>query len=209
MNYFYVDFENVKVDGLNGISRLNKNDVVRIYYSDKADKITFGTHRRINDSSAVFEYCRIKDALNGVKNALDVKLMEDISNLMSQKKDANYFIVSNDKDYDSFIQKYNNAIRRIGEISQYSCGIEVKEVENNKNQKNRKSDEKKEQIFRSYFGRHLKDYNKYKEDIVGAYMESSTKLQLNNNLLKCLHDNEKVSKILDALKTLVEDWPGR
>ena len=41
MKIFYIDFENVKDKGLNGIAKLHSEDVVRIYYSEDANKITF------------------------------------------------------------------------------------------------------------------------------------------------------------------------
>jgi len=41
MNYFLVDYENVKTHGLDGISKLNDNDIVCIFYSDNADTLSF------------------------------------------------------------------------------------------------------------------------------------------------------------------------
>lgn len=45
MKVFYIDFENVKDSGLNGIAKLSSEDVVRIYYSEDANKISFGNGR--------------------------------------------------------------------------------------------------------------------------------------------------------------------
>ena len=52
MNYFLVDYENVRVSGLDGLAKLTENDVVIIFYSVNADSLTFGLHRRINESKA-------------------------------------------------------------------------------------------------------------------------------------------------------------
>lgn len=41
MNYYLVDFENVKKDGLDGIHKLEQEDRVCILYSKNADSITF------------------------------------------------------------------------------------------------------------------------------------------------------------------------
>ena len=68
----HIDFESVKDSGLNGIAKLNSEDIVRIYYSEDANKMTFGTHRRIIESPACFEYSRMRQDLKGLKNALDV-----------------------------------------------------------------------------------------------------------------------------------------
>ncbi len=123
MRIFYVDYENVKDSGLNGIAKLDPDDVVRIYYSDDANKMTFGTHRRIIESSAKFEYVRMKQDLKGVKNALDVTLMNDMSARMTQERSADYYIVSADGDFDNYImekKKRKYSISKITEVCQAS-----------------------------------------------------------------------------------------
>ena len=67
---------------------------------------------------------------------------------------------------------------------------------------------KKEQVIRSHIGRYLKEYNEWKEDIVEAYMESSSRQELNNRLQQTF-ENEAVSEILSALKNIIKDMPGR
>ena len=119
MKIFYIDFENVKDSGLNGIARLNSEDIVRIYYSEDANKMTFGTHCRIIESPAHFEYLRMRKDLKGVKNALDVILMRDMSDRIVEEKLADFYIVSNDCDYDDYIkEKKKNKINisKIGEV---------------------------------------------------------------------------------------------
>lgn len=105
MKIFYIDFENVKDSGLNGIAKLNSEDIVRIYYSEDANKMTFGTHRRIIESSARFEYARMRKDLKGVKNALDIILMRDMSDRIVEEKSADFYIVSNDGDYDNYVEE--------------------------------------------------------------------------------------------------------
>ena len=60
MNYYLVDYENVNVAGLNGVSKLIENDFVIIFYSENAETLTFGMHRRINESKADFFYIRYR-----------------------------------------------------------------------------------------------------------------------------------------------------
>ena len=68
---------------------------------------------------------------------------------------------------------------------------------------------KKEQIFRSYFGRYLKDdYENDKEDIFDAYMNAESRQELNNNLQKYFY-NEAVSDILKRMADLTKNMPGR
>lgn len=101
MNYFLVDYENVNVAGLNGVSNLTELDTVIIFYSVNADTLTFEMHKQINDSKAAFQFQKIllKD-----KNALDFQLCSYLGflirdTLTDENAENNYFIVSNDKGY--------------------------------------------------------------------------------------------------------------
>ena len=212
MKIFYVDFENVKDSGLNGIAKLDSDDVVRIYYSEDANKISFGTHRRIIESPAKFEYVRIRKDLKGVKNALDVILMYDLSDRIIESKDADFFIVSLDGDFDNYImekQKIKINIRKISEVCKAAQSVSQNNIDIKMNNERQGTDKKKEQIFRSYFGKYLKDdYEGNKEDILDAYMNANTRQELNNNLQKYFY-NDAVSDILKRLSDLIKNMPGR
>jgi len=56
MNYFLVDYENVNVAGLDGITKLSEDDVVIIFYSENAETLTFGMHKKINESKAEIKF---------------------------------------------------------------------------------------------------------------------------------------------------------
>ncbi|MBO6207990.1 MAG: NYN domain-containing protein [Lachnospiraceae bacterium] len=213
MRIFYIDFENVKDRGLNGIAKLDAKDVVRIYYSEDANKMTFGTHRRIIESPAKFEYVRMRKDMKGVKNALDVILMNDLSDRMIEEKNAEYFIVSDDGDFDNYIQekqKRKISINKIPEVCKASQNIAPnKPASNNGNSKEIDAYKKKEMAFRSHFGKYLKDeYDDNKEDILDAYMNASTRRELNNNLQQYFY-NDAVSDILRRLSDLIKSMPGR
>ena len=213
MRIFYVDFENVKDSGLNGIAKLEHDDVVRIYYSEDANRITFGTHRRIIESPAQFEYVRMRKDLKGVKNALDVILMNDLSERMIEDKNAEFFIVSDDGDFDNYIQEKQRrkiSVSKIAEVCKANQNASQNKPVSKSSSKNEIDEyKKKEQVFRSYFGKYLKDeYGESKEDILNAYMNASTRQELNNNLQKYFY-NEAVSDIFKRLSELIKDMPGR
>lgn len=212
MKIFYVDFENVKDSGLNGIAKLNSKDVVKIFYSEDANKITFGTHRRITESPATVEYFRMRQDMKGVKNALDVFLMNDLSQRINEAKNAEFYIVSADGDFDNYIQekkKKKISVSKIPEIckaSQSSAPVQAAKV---KTDKKARTDEKKEQAFRSHFGKYLKAfYADDKESIMDAYMRSNTRQELNNNLQQ-IFCNEDVSDILRRMSDLIKNMPGK
>ena len=213
MKIFYIDFENVKDRGLNGIAKLGSDDVVRIYYSEDANKITFGTHRRIIESPAKFEYTRMRKDLKGVKNALDVILMSDMSDRIVEEKSAEFFIVSEDGDFDNYIaekRKRKISISKISEVCQASqAPAKTTAKTQTENKKAREAQDKKEQNFRTHFGKYLKDdYEEDKENILKAYMEADSRQELNNNLQQYFY-NEAVSDILKRMSGLIKNMPGR
>lgn len=107
MTKYLVDFENVKCDGLTGIDKLSKNDIVYIFYSINADRITFELHNMINSSLATIRFYNVPV---GTKNALDFQLATYLGYMISENKKDEFVIVTKDKDYSvvvSFWQKMN------------------------------------------------------------------------------------------------------
>ncbi|MBQ6555499.1 MAG: hypothetical protein IJL89_09720 [Firmicutes bacterium] len=104
MNYFFIDYENVKNQGLEGIEELKADDCVIIFYSANANSITFEMHNKINSSKAdiVFEKVNV-----GKKNALDFQLASYIGYVMGRNEgiDAAYHLVTKDSDF-SVIGKF-------------------------------------------------------------------------------------------------------
>lgn len=70
--------------------------------------------------------------------------------------------------------------------------------------------EKREAQVRSFFGRYFKKkiYLEKKEEIIQAVLQSKTKLQVNNNLMKHFTSKE-VSTIYQILDPLIKDLPGK
>lgn len=98
MAVFLVDFENVRSDDLSCVNQLSSGDRVILFYSEKADKISIGLHRRILESKAVFEY---RKAEVGLKDALDFQLVTYLGFLVAANAKETYVVVSNDKGFDS------------------------------------------------------------------------------------------------------------
>ena len=103
MNYFLVDYENVNLAGFNGIAALDENSTEIIFYSANADSMTFGLHRRINESKAKFQFQKVSV---GEKNALDFQLcsylgflIRDTAPVDETAEKSDYYIVSNDHGY--------------------------------------------------------------------------------------------------------------
>lgn len=117
MAVYLIDYENVNTDGLNGISRLSAEDTVIIFYSENADRMTFGLHRRLNESKATID---IRKVDVGGSNALDFQLGTYLGYLIALNREEQYCIVSNDRGYNhvaNFWSKQKVKVQVVSEIS--------------------------------------------------------------------------------------------
>ena len=107
MNYYFVDYENVGSDGLNGIDTLDANNSVFIFYSRNADKITFDVHMQMNLSKAEIRYFK---AETGQKNALDFQLSSYMGYVIraNESSESEYYIVSKDNGFNALISFWNS-----------------------------------------------------------------------------------------------------
>ena len=119
---FLVDFENVKSAGLNGILGLTEEDTVCFFYSENAETMTFGLHRRLTETKATVQYQKVEV---GVKNALDFQLSSYLGYAISQNLAAGldqvqYYIVTNDQGFaclKTYWKKRNVEVNLVSEIT--------------------------------------------------------------------------------------------
>lgn len=123
MNYFLIDYENVNVAGFDGVSNLTESDYVIVFYSENADTLTFGLHRRINESKANFQFQKV---VVKEKNALDFQLCTYLGFLISDTMTYDegeknfYYIVSNDKGYSvlpEYMKKFGANVKIVSNLS--------------------------------------------------------------------------------------------
>lgn len=101
MAIYLIDYENVNMDGLQGIQELSESDQVYIFYSDNANKLTFSLHRQILESPA---WVRYVNAETGAKNALDFQLATYLGYLVSQNAAENFCLVSKDNGFQAVVK---------------------------------------------------------------------------------------------------------
>ena len=114
MSTFLVDYENVYIDGLDGLESLTEEDTVCIFYTQNRCGMTFDLHKRLMKSKAEIKLLEVPSAPpknpyskssinNSIKNALDLQLTLYLGFLMARYADAeeqvSIFIVSRDKDF--------------------------------------------------------------------------------------------------------------
>lgn len=210
MNYFLVDYENVNVAGLNGLSNLTENDFIIIFYSENAETLTFGMHRRINESKAKisFQKVSVKE-----KNALDFQLCSYLGFLIrdtfSEENLNNYFVVSNDKSYLSLIdywKRFKVDLKIVSNLSKNKIlqneiklppKIEIVQTQIKSVTKVEPTSEL-EQALKKF----LTDKNEIAEAIK-IVNNSKTKVEVNNNLGRKFTSRQ--GKIYQAVKSFIKD----
>lgn len=103
MAIFYVDYENVKNEGLKDIEQLTASDVVNIYYSDKVNTMHIEIVQAVMKSVAKINFIK---AEVDYPNALDFQIVSALYFQYSEQEE--YFIVSGDKGYDYAIRHTKN-----------------------------------------------------------------------------------------------------
>ncbi|MEA5018561.1 MAG: PIN domain-containing protein [Erysipelotrichaceae bacterium] len=191
MGYYLVDYENVKKDGLNAINKLTEKDKVCIFYSQNAETMTFGLHRRLNESVAQITFQKVEV---GTKNALDFQLVTFLGYIIAKNEEKNYYIVTKDNGFNSvclYWAKRNVNVTIVADVS----GRNLKEEE----------DELINEVDKLLTDKEI--VNKVAEII----LQYKTKQGINNALIKNFpsKDHKQASEIYKAIKPLLKDKKGK
>lgn len=94
---YLIDFENVASEGLSGITQLDPEDQVVIFFSNNSKSLSMKMHILIGKSVCHLDYF---EAAVGGKNALDHQVSTWLGYLIAtEAADRNYYIVSRDAGY--------------------------------------------------------------------------------------------------------------
>ncbi len=129
MAIFLIDYENVGVPGLDGLTKLQEKDIIYIFYSEHADRLTFGLHKRLSESKAQINYMRITI---GSKNALDFQLATFLGYLISQNPNETFYVVTKDKGFDcltKFWLKKNGNVNCVLSLTGKNIEEEIMDLE--------------------------------------------------------------------------------
>ena len=119
MNYYYIDFENVKTAGLKGIDSLPTGDTVKIFAKGGSDQMKFNDIKTLMSAKPTVA---IEDVVTGTKNALDFQLLADLTIDCTKRAGMTpapkFVIISADHGYDPAITQikkrgFNNVYRAV------------------------------------------------------------------------------------------------
>ncbi len=185
---YFVDYENVDTNGLDGLSRLTSQDILYIYYSEAHSRMSFGLHRRICESNSEFLYRKIKDSS---KNALDNELKREAEKVINDRN-ADYYIISKDKGYRGLVKSKVLEGYKVDQFPTIS--------ETNKDKKNALKKTIKDRLVND-------KRNPYKLDdseidrIASMIMNADDKSELNRSLQQMFY-NQDVKYIFSRLKDI-------
>ena len=98
--YFFVDYESVHQNGMNGIENLTENDKVIIFYTPTNETLSFALYRKMICSEADIELYRVQ---NGGKNAVSFQICTFIGYIVGNSPESECYIISNDTSYEYII----------------------------------------------------------------------------------------------------------
>lgn len=205
MNYYLVDYENVKTHGLDGITSLDENDTVVIFYSDNADSLTFGLHRRLTETKAIVNFQRVDV---GTKNALDFQLCTYLGYIICENEgeEAEYYVVSKDQGYALLVNYWARRKKPVYLVSDVKKRVEVNEIAvNTVEAVSVQEDDAEDSGNIEQKLNKLIDNKSEVPDIAKIISHYKTKQGINNALTKLYKDTKKSSKVYKAIKVLIAD----
>lgn len=206
MNYFLVDFENVRTDGVKDLKGVQEGDSMVVFYSENCKSITLDVLNSIIALKLKYSSFKVKV---GTKNALDFQLTSYLGYLIGQGgMDTNYYIVSDDKGFEvvaDFWKEQGISVSCISlkepvAVPKKEATKETKKAEPKKKSKVSSKDLATLDEIKALIGKDnepaevLKIFNQYK-----------TKVAINNGLVNHFKDTKKVSEIYKKLKPLLKN----
>lgn len=204
MSIYLVDYENVH--SLCGITNLSESDEVFIFYSSKANTLSFKTHQELMGAKARIHY---KEVEVGTQNALDFQLASFLGYLIkeNEKEQVQFFIVSKDKGFshisDFWLKEKSIELKIINNISGKCEETEEKVIlavvdEKQENKKSKQSSLEKE----------LKQSKELSESEIKQVLELVKKYKtvqtINSNLNKMFKDSKKSGAVLKIVKPYIK-----
>lgn len=191
MAYYLIDYENVKMRGLDGLSQLKGEDKVCIFYSENADSLTFEMHRTLNEAHAEITYQKVEV---GTKNALDFQLATYLGYIICEnigKGEEIYYIVTKDNGFSSLVNYWTKQKIKV-KIAMDCTGKNDKEAKNEL----------------------LVEVEKLVDDktiapiVVKFIQQYKTKQGVSNALCKEFKDSKRASEVYKEIKPLLADKKG-
>lgn len=212
LNYYLIDYENIRCDGLRELKDIKDGDVLIIFYSDQCKNITLDALEDI--LSKKISYQSFKASI-GTKNALDFQLASYLGYLIGNNLNPNstcynnYYIVSNDKGYDCLCDYWkslgSNVIRlTTQQVTPVAAG-KTKTVKAASSTKKKPSKVKASDLATLEEMKKVLSKDEQPAEVLKIFNQYKTKVAINNGLVKKFKDTKKASSIYKKLKPLLKE----
>ncbi|MDR0918377.1 MAG: hypothetical protein LBM93_03905 [Oscillospiraceae bacterium] len=108
---YLIDYENVHNNGLKGVNKLTKKDLVIVFFNVLSKKDFEEINMNVTLSEAKVKWIKVEHT--GYKNVLDFQLSTYIGYLIGKKKEKKFVIVSKDCGYQSILNFWKNEKKKI------------------------------------------------------------------------------------------------
>lgn len=202
MNYFLIDFENVRTEGIKDFQGVQKGDSIIVFYSENCKTVTLDILNKIFDLGLKYKGFCVKV---GTKNALDFQLTSYLGYLIGQETpDACYHIVSEDRGFEAavnFWQEQGISVRRTLLKQEVSVPKKETKTTGNTNKKSRVNpkDMATPEEVKALIGNY-----EDAEAVLEIFNQFKTKQAICNGLSKRFKDSKKAGKIYKKLKPLLK-----
>ena len=207
LNYYLIDFENVRTDGIRDLKEVSEGDAIILFYSEQCKNIS---HDIIDSIMKLkVQYSSFK-AKVGTKNALDFQLAAHLGYLIGQgnNQESKYYIVSNDKGYDCLCDYWKELDAVVERISLSEDVPEVKAATVPKasaQPKKKKSKVKASDMATIDEMKNLLSNDDMPEEVLNIFNQYKTKVAINNGLVKKFKDTKRASAIYKKLKPMLKE----
>lgn len=205
MNYYLIDFENVRTDGIKDLKGVSKGDAIILFYSEQCKNISLDVIDSIMKLKVQYSSFKAKV---GTKNALDFQLAAHLGYLIGQgnNQESKYYIVSNDKGYDCLCDYWKELDAVVERISLSEDVPEIKAATKAPAQLNKnKSKVKASDMATIDEMKKLLSKDDMPEEVLNIFNQYKTKVAINNGLAKHFKDSKKASAIYKKLKPLLKE----
>ena len=205
LNYYLIDFENVRTDGIKDLKGVSEGDAIILFYSEQCKNISLDVIDSIMKLKVQYSSFKAKV---GTKNALDFQLAAHLGYLIGQgnNQESKYYIVSNDKGYDCLCDYWKELDAVVERISLSEDVPEVKAATKAPAQLNKnKSKVKASDMATIDEMKKLLSQGDMPEEVLKIFNQYKTKVAINNGLAKHFKDSKKASAIYKKLKPLLKE----
>ncbi len=205
MKYYLVDYENIRIEGVNVLSDVKEKDAIILFYSEHSKNISLDVINSILQSKLKYSSYKAKV---GTKNALDFQLASYLGYLIGRRKSINskYYIVSNDKGYDCLCEYWKDFGKDVQRISIKGENAEPKQADENKAPKAQTQKKVKESDIAT-----INEIKKYltnddkPQEVLKVFNQYKTKVAINNGIVKVFKDGKRASTIYKKIKPLLKE----